>query len=215
MKQAARVEAMGNTDLYEGTTVKVNRKKYVWTGRVNTSEKKRLEPYSWAFSPRRRVFVNSMSDLFHEQVPDKFIKDVFKVIANTPHQYQMLTKRIERVLSMDLIFPKNLWFGVSIEDKAALYRLDALKKVPSHVRWISFEPLLEDVGIIDFTGIHWAVVGGESGKNWRWFDENWARNIRDQCAQQKVAFFMKQMMGFNKARMPKIPSDLMIREYPK
>lgn len=145
-------------------------------------------------------FVNSMSDLFHEGVPDTYIEQVFSVIEQTPqHTYQILTKRAAR---MALHFahrtvPRNAWLGVSVEDKIyGVPRIEELRKVPATIRFLSVEPLLEDVGALDLTGIHWVIVGGESGPKARPMRKAWALAIQQQCEAQGVAFFFKQWGGW-------------------
>ena len=141
-------------------------------------------------------FVNSMSDLFHEGVSNDFIDQVFDIIKRTPqHRYQVLTKRAERLSSYfkDRIIPDNVWLGVTVENiKEGLPRIDLLRQVNANVRFLSIEPLLEDLGEIDFTDIHWAIVGGESGARARPMDEEWVTNIKKQCDEQGVSFFFKQ-----------------------
>lgn len=140
-------------------------------------------------------FVNSMSDLFHHQVPDSFLDDVFGVIRRTPqHTYQILTKRAQRLpeyfATRDC--PDNVWLGVSVEDRRRLRRIAPLRAVQAKVRFLSVEPLLEDLGEIDLTGIHWVIVGGESGHRARPMRGQWAENVRRQCDAAGVAFFFKQ-----------------------
>jgi len=148
---------------------------------------------------RRRpttYFVNSMSDLFHEDVPDNFLHQVFNVIALTPqHTYQILTKRAERLKEFCLSYPvpKNAWLGVSVEDKKhGLPRIDQLRQSPVSIRFLSVEPLLEDLGKINLTGIHWVIIGGESGPHARLMKPEWVKNIKRQCETQDIAFFFKQ-----------------------
>lgn len=141
-------------------------------------------------------FVNSMSDLFHEAVPDEFIEKVIKVCAATPqHTYQVLTKRAERLPEFfkSRACPPNMWLGVSVEDKKyGVPRIDHLREVKARVRFLSVEPLLEDIGKVDLTGIHWVIVGGESGAKARPMSPAWADNVRRQAQTQGVAFFFKQ-----------------------
>jgi protein gp37 len=145
-------------------------------------------------------FVNSMSDLFHEKIPDEYIERVFGVIANTPHHtYQILTKRGARMARFfrTRTVPTNAWLGVSVENKRhGVPRIDHLRKVPAKIRFLSVEPLLEDVGELDLTDIHWVIVGGESGPKARPMKEEWADNVRVQCEEQDVAFFFKQWGGW-------------------
>ena len=149
---------------------------------------------------RRRTpttyFVNSMSDLFHEGVPDEFIERVIDVCARTPqHTYQVLTKRGERLPEFFATrpCPANVWMGVSVEDrKYGVPRIAHLRRVKAAVRFLSVEPLLEDVGKLNLRGIHWVIVGGESGGKARPMEAEWADNVRAQAAAQGVAFFFKQ-----------------------
>lgn len=141
-------------------------------------------------------FVNSMSDLFHKHVPDNYIERVFHVIAETPqHKYQVLTKRAERMRSYfsNRSVPPNVWLGVSIEDRRhGLARIPPLRDINVATRFVSIEPLLEDIGTFDLHGIHWAIVGGESGPKARPMCEEWVESIFRQCKSQGVAFFFKQ-----------------------
>lgn len=145
-------------------------------------------------------FVNSMSDLFHEDVPDAFLDRAFNVINRTPqHTYQILTKRSERLVSYfaSRKCPQNAWLGVSVEDKRyGVPRIDHLREVAARIRFLSVEPLLEDIGKIDLTGIHWVIVGGESGPKARPMKATWADAVRRQCQTQRVAFFFKQWGGW-------------------
>jgi protein gp37 len=140
-------------------------------------------------------FVNSMSDLFHAAVPDSFLDDVFDVIRNTPrHTYQILTKRAQRLPRYfeSRTCPDNVWLGVSVEDRRRLRRIDSLRSVQANVRFLSVEPLLEDLGEFDLSGIHWVIVGGESGHRARPMRAEWAENVMRQCDAAGVAFFFKQ-----------------------
>ena len=143
-----------------------------------------------------KYFVNSMSDLFHERVPDTFIDAVFDVIARTPHHvYQILTKRAERLPQYfsNRIVPDNVWLGVSVEDqKYGKPRIDLLRQVAAKIRFLSVEPLLEDLGKLDLRDIHWVIVGGESGAKARPMAIEWAVNVKHQCEAADVAFFFKQ-----------------------
>lgn len=145
-------------------------------------------------------FVNSMSDLFHEAIPDEFLDRVFSVIGETPHHtFQILTKRsgrMYRYFSGHQV-PDNVWLGVSVEDRQyGIPRIDDLRAVNSTVRFISSEPLLEDLGEIDLTGIHWMIVGGESGPQARPMQVKWVENIYRQCKSSGIAFFFKQWGGW-------------------
>jgi protein gp37 len=153
-------------------------------------------PKSW-ISPRV-IFVNSMSDLFHPEVPERYIREVFEVIADTPqHQYQVLTKRSKRLatLGLKLEWPPNLWIGVSVENSKYRFRLDHLRRVNAAVRFVSAEPLLGPLEDLDLEGIHWLIAGGESGPRARPMEEAWLLDLRDQCAAAEVPFFFKQWGG--------------------
>lgn len=147
-------------------------------------------------------FVNSMSDLFHEEIPFYFLDQVFEVIRATPHHtYQILTKRAKRMrkyfTNNKRIVPINAWLGVSVEDREyGLPRIDALRGIDANIRFLSIEPLLSDVGELDLTDIHWIIVGGESGPKARPMNPEWVETIRKQCKQQDVAFFFKQWGGW-------------------
>ena len=145
-------------------------------------------------------FVNSMSDLFHEDIHDAFLDRVFTVITNTPqHTYQILTKRAERLPQYFgwRTCPQNVWLGVSVEDrKYGVPRIDYLRRVDARIRFLSIEPLLEDLGEIDLRGIHWVIVGGESGPKARPMREEWVANIQERAEEAGAAFFFKQWGGW-------------------
>lgn len=167
---------------------------------------KLLEPFRW--TKPRVVFVNSMSDLFQENVPEEFVQAVIAVmLAANWHTYQVLTKRADKMrdlLSGSLCSAagaEHIWWGVSVEDKRyGLPRIEQLKSTPASVRFLSIEPLLEDLGVLNLSGIHWVIVGGESGHGARPIDEQWIISIRDQCVKSKVPFFFKQWGGVQKVR---------------
>lgn len=146
----------------------------------------------------RKIFVNSMSDLFHEDVPLKFLRRVFETMGRSNwHQFQILTKRSGRLRSLaaDLPWHRNIWMGVSVESRETKVRIEDLKEVPAVLRFLSLEPLLEDLGVLDLEGISWVIVGGESGPSARAVDPNWVRSVRDQCETSGIAFFFKQWGG--------------------
>ena len=152
-------------------------------------------PFEW--NEVKRVFVCSMSDLFNKDVPTQFIHKVFQVMNNTPHYYQILTKRSERLkdLAPELAWTPNIWAGVTVENRKHINRIDHLREVPADIRFISFEPLIGELGEVDLQGVHWAIAGGESGnsiKSLRHLNSDWVHMLRDQCAEQNVAFFFKQ-----------------------
>jgi protein gp37 len=151
----------------------------------------------------KRIFVNSMSDLFHKDVPTEYIKRVFDVMNRAHwHQYQVLTKRSDRVLelSKDLPWAPQIWMGVSVETEKFKFRIDDLRKTSAHVKFLSLEPLLGPLGKLNLRGIDWAIVGGESGPGARPVDSEWVTDIRDQCVKAGVAFFFKQWGGVQKKK---------------
>jgi protein gp37 len=151
----------------------------------------------------QRIFVNSMSDLFHEDVPIEFIRQVFGVMHRADwHQYQILTKRAERLseLSSFVDWPRQVWMGVSVESARYLQRIDHLRKTPARTKFLSLEPLLGPLRNLDLRAIDWVIVGGESGPGARPMEEEWVFEIRDQCQQAGVAFFFKQWGGVFKSR---------------
>lgn len=193
MAMAKRLEAMG-IEKYAGLTRETGRRT-VWNGVVREDRVALAIPHRWR--KPRKIFVNSMSDLFHEQVSDAFILDVWRVMSETPHHnYQILTKRPERMA--ELVTSKigevlpNVWLGTSIEDASVAERIDHLRSAPAAIRFISFEPLIGSVGEIDLHSIHWAIVGGESGKSARPIREEWIDEIYAQCMSTNTAFFFKQ-----------------------
>jgi protein gp37 len=199
MRMAARLDAMG-MEKYRGLTRRSG-KRVVWTGKIRLDEKSLSIPATW-LKPRR-VFVNSMSDLFHDKVPREFILKVWHVMVATPqHTYQILTKRPDRMaeLLVHKEFKKlpNVWLGTSVEDGRVLDRLDDLRQVPAAIRFVSFEPLIGSVAGANLAGIHWAIVGGESGPKSRPMLESWVDEIEALCRKHKVAFFFKQWGGVNK-----------------
>lgn len=199
MRMAARLEAM-RVPKYEGLTRKSGQR-YIWTGKVRLDEASLNIPLKW--KKPRKIFVNSMSDLFHADVPAEFIARVWSVMEQTPqHTYQILTKRPERMrevlTTLGLPMLEHVWLGTSVEDSAVLSRLDDLRATPALVRFVSFEPLIGSVKGADLTGIHWAIVGGESGPRARPMEEAWVDEIRLACLATRTAFFFKQWGGKNK-----------------
>jgi protein gp37 len=197
MRMARRLEAMGQ-DKYRGTT-RISGGRPKWTGRVNLDEKSLGIPSTWKVG--RLIFVNSMSDLFHEEVPPHFIARVFQVMREAPqHTFQILTKRAERLeeVTRDIEWPDNVWMGVSIENQDHFWRIDHLRRVAAKVRFLSLEPLLGPIALDDLHDIHWVIAGGESGPAARSLNPEWIRSIRDDCLAQNVAFHFKQWGGKNK-----------------
>lgn len=156
-------------------------------------------PLRWRTT--RRIFVNSMSDLFHEDVPDDFIKRVFEVMCQASrHSFQVLTKRASRMaqLTSAMKIPENVWMGVSVENAEYTTRIDDLRNVRARVRFLSIEPLLGPIETLNLRGIHWVIVGGESGPRARPMNAAWVRTIRDRCVAARVPFFFKQWGGVRK-----------------
>ena len=182
---------------------------------------KLTEPFTWR-TPKL-VFVNSMSDLFQPGIPDEYIEMVARVMATANwHTYQVLTKRSEKLQEMlagKLKFAaekENIWWGVSVEDrKYGLPRIDHLRAAPARVRFLSIEPLLEDLGEIDLSRISWVIVGGESGPGARPMKKEWVVSIRQQCREQRVPFFFKQWGGVRKAKTGRKLDGKTYDEYPK
>ena len=185
---AKRLKAMGNPSYFNGFEV--------------TCHERMLElPLRW--NKPRVIFVNSMSDLFHEDVPFEFIERIFSTMRKAEqHTFQVLTKRSERLVELagDIEWPGNVWMGVSIENSDCLHRLDHLREVSAAVKFISFEPLLGPIGDADLTGVDWVVVGGESGPKSREIKEEWVLEIKAGCERASVPFFFKQWGGTNKKK---------------
>jgi protein gp37 len=185
---ARRLEAMGQPNYRNGF-------------RVTLQPQMLDRPLSWRRP--QMIFVNSMSDLFHEDVPPAFIEKTFETIGRAHwHTFQLLTKRAERLeeLAPALPWPSNLWMGVSVEREDYAYRIDHLRRVPARVRFLSLEPLLGPLGRLDLEAIGWVIVGGESGHGARPMDEAWVLAIQAQCQRAGVPFFFKQWGGPNKKR---------------
>lgn len=173
--------------------------KYSEGFKIRTHEAALEIPYTW--KKPAMVFVNSMSDLFHDEVPLAFIKKVFKVMNDCPHlTFQVLTKRSDRLANVanKLNWTQNIWMGVSVEDSKVTKRIDHLRKVPAHIRFLSCEPLIGPLHNLYLDNIDWVIVGGESGHRPRPMKEEWVLDIRDQCKAADVSFFFKQWGGRNK-----------------
>ncbi|WP_448954892.1 DUF5131 family protein [Labrys neptuniae] len=193
MEMARRLDAMAMPK-YRGLTRRSG-KRTIWNGIVREDYASLKIPYGWRKS--RKIFVNSMSDLFHEGVSDEFIVAVWRVMRETPHHhYQILTKRPDRMADIvscrigDVL--PNVWLGTSVENSDVVSRIDELRQVPAAIRFISFEPLIGPVGTVSLAGIHWAIVGGESGRAARPIREEWIDEIHDRCLHHGSAFFFKQ-----------------------
>jgi len=172
-----------------------------------TLKPERLEPggdgHPAQYDEPKRIFVNSMSDVFHAQVPESFIREIFAEIRNYPHHiFQILTKRPGRAAHFDLQWPPNAWMGTSVEDERVTERLDLLRDCGAETLFVSFEPLIGPVGDIDLTGYDWVIVGGESGPDHRSMDHEWVWPIRDECRRVGAAFFFKQSSGFKQGTAP-------------
>ena len=173
-------------------------------------------PLKW--KQPKKIFVNSMSDLFHKDVPDEFIDKVWKIMGKANwHIYQILTKRPERMAHYSWKKEKlpNVWLGTSVEDAKVKDRIKVLSTSNAKIRFISFEPLIGDIGELDLSNIHWAIVGGESGKNHRLIKEEWIQNILRQCREQNVAFFFKQWGGLTPKSGGRLLNGRIYDEYPK
>jgi protein gp37 len=199
MRMAARLAAMG-TPKYVGLTRKSGGRA-LWTGKIALDVRSLSAPYKWR--KPRKVFVNSMSDLFHPSVPDDFIARVWRVMIETPqHTYQVLTKRPDRMCTLLTTAAfgaaPNIWLGTSVENSDVLSRIEDLRNIPRFIKFISFEPLIGSVGAVDLTDIDWAIVGGESGPRSRPMEPLWVEQIEDRCRAYGTAFFFKQWGGINK-----------------
>jgi protein gp37 len=185
---ARRLQAMGIEKYKDGFAIR-------------THEDTLNDPYKWKGA--KIVFVNSMSDLFHPQVPLSFIQKVFAVMnETTQHTYQVLTKRADRLLKLHehLNWTKNIWMGVSVEDERVIDRIDYLRQTNAKTKFLSCEPLIGPLMNLNLDNINWVIVGGESGRKARPMHELWVWDIRQQCQEQGVAFFFKQWGGVNKKK---------------
>jgi protein gp37 len=174
------------------------------------------DPYTWK-NPKM-IFVNSMSDLFHEDVPITFIQSVFKVMNECPqHIFQILTKRahILSEYSRYLSWSDNIWMGVTVENNSLYSRIDYLRHIPAHIKFLSLEPLLSGMPKMNLDNIEWVIVGGESGSKARPVKEDWIMDIKDQCAEKGIPFFFKQWGGKNKKVAGKLLKGKLYNEFPK
>jgi len=213
MRMAARLDAMGVAKYAQLTRRSGGRA--VWTGKVRVDPASLDAPLLWR--KPRMVFVNSMSDLFHDGVPFDYIAKVWKVMAQADrHTFQILTKRPARMaeLSRDLPTLQNVWLGTSVESADYITRLDALRATRAAVRFVSFEPLLSSVAGADLTDIAWAIVGGESGPKARPMEKAWVKEIRRACRKTRTAFFFKQWGGPQKARTGRLLDGRTWDEFP-
>lgn len=200
---ARRLKAMGQPKYQEGFEVAIHRS---------------VLPMPLHWRKPRMVFVNSMSDLFHEKVPQEHIFKVFAVMREASwHTFQILTKRPERLedLNGSIQWPDNVWMGVTVEDPGYVDRLDFLKESDAAVKFVSFEPLLDSIPDPNLAGIDWVIVGGESGHRARPIELEWVLEIRDACVQQSVPFFFKQWGGANKKKAGRLLEGREWNEMPK
>jgi protein gp37 len=175
-----------------------------------------LIPYSW--KKQKIVFVNSMSDLFHKDVPIEFIQKVFKVMNENPqHTFQVLTKRGDRLYKIhkQLKWTHNIWMGVSVENEKVVDRIDYLRKTNARTKFLSCEPLIGPLDNLNLAGIDWVIVGGESGRKPRPMNPEWPLSIMDQCTESKVAFFFKQWGGTNKKKTGRLLNGRTYDEMPE
>jgi protein gp37 len=215
MRMAARLQAMGMPK-YAGTTRKSGQR-HVWTGKVNFDTDGLATPLMWKTS--KRIFVNSMSDLFQEKAHEQFVRQVWNVMERAHwHSFQILTKRPDRMLAIlsnsTLPVLKNVWLGTSVESREFLDRIDLLRRTPAAIRFVSFEPLLAPIIDLDLTNIHWVIVGGESGPRARTIQTSWVEKLRDSCSQQGVAFFFKQWGGSRKKVAGRLLEGRLWSDYP-
>jgi len=171
-------------------------------------------PYSW--KQQKVVFVNSMSDLFHKDVPLDFIQKVFHVMNETQHVYQVLTKRADVLLQHNahLKWAHNIWMGVSVENEKAMWRIESLRQTAARIKFLSCEPLIGPLPNMNLDGIDWVIVGGESGRNPRPMKEEWVLDIMDQCKAKGVKFFFKQWGGTNKKKAGRTLQGQLYSEMP-
>ncbi len=191
-RMAKRLKAMGQLNYRNGFEV--------------TLHEQVLE-YPLLWKKPKTIFVNSMSDLFHEEIPDHFIKKVFDTMKRAYwHKFQVLTKRSSRLkeLATQLDWPENVWMGVTVENTKVKNRIDDLRAVPAFIRFLSLEPLLESLGYLNLNNMHWVIVGGESGPGARPMDKEWIKDIKKQCLVENVPFFFKQWGGVNKKKSGRI-----------
>jgi protein gp37 len=202
-KMALRLKAMGASKYVNGFEVAIH-------------DECLQEPYNW--KKPKLIFVNSMSDLFHEEIPFIFIEKVFKVMNDNPqHIFQVLTKRSELLLeySSKLNWTSNIWMGVTVEDFNAKKRIDDLRQTGATIKFLSCEPLISDLGKLDLENINWVIVGGESGPKSRPIKEDWVLDIFSQCKSSEIPFFFKQWGGVNKKKNGKALQGEIYHEMPE
>ena len=200
-RMALRLQHMPNSTgkKYKGTAMRARDGRPVFSGKINLDRASLDVPRRWRLP--RTIFVNSMSDLFHEDVPLEYVREVFDVMKECPqHIFQVLTKRPERTLELagDLPWPDNVWMGTSVDSRDYYERIRLLQRVPAKVRFLSCEPLLSPLPRLPLKGIHWVIVGGESGPGSRPMQGSWVLDIKGQCEARDVPFFFKQWGGVRK-----------------
>lgn len=189
----------GVGEKYRGTAKRTRGGLPVFTGKIRLDRDSLDLPRSWRLP--RLVFVNSMSDVFHEDVPLSYIQEIFTVMNECPqHTFQVLTKRPERAIEFarELPWPTNVWMGTSVEDARVMHRIGELRNIPAYVRFLSCEPLIGPLSRLSLRGIHWVIVGGESGPGARPMKKEWVIRIKNVCEASGVPFFFKQWGGVNK-----------------
>lgn len=216
MTMASRLEAMGQ-EKYFGLTEKNEAGKIVWTGKINVDDSCLERPLEW--KKPQMIFVNSMSDLFHESAPKEAIARIWDVMRRAHwHTFQVLTKRpiimLNVIKDMKLPILSNLWLGSSVENSDTTFRIDLVRKAPGPVRFISFEPLIAPVGPIDLSGIDWVIVGGESGPGARPLKKEWVDEIFQASRKHGVPFFFKQWGGVHKKKNGRVYKDAEWNEMP-
>lgn len=201
-RMAKRLKAMGQPNYINGFQVTLH---------------EHVLEYPLKWKKPQTIFVNSMSDLFHEQVPDSFIFKIFDVMKQAYwHQFQILTKRSARLreLTRELDWPKNVWIGVSVENEAVISRIDDLRWVSASIRFLSLEPLLGSLVHLDLSNIDWVIVGGESGPGARQMKKEWVMQIKEQCIEQNIPFYFKQWGGTNKKKTGRLLEGRIWEEMP-
>jgi protein gp37 len=199
---AMRLKAMGQRNYRNGFEVTMH---------------EHMLQYPLGWKKPRTIFVNSMSDLFHESISEEFILKVFEVMKRAHwHKYQVLTKRAERLAALEnmLPWPKNVWMGVTVERKDYVHRIDWLRSTKAAVKFLSMEPLLSDVPNMNLEGIDWVIVGGESGPSAREMQKEWVESIQEQCVKNAVPFFFKQWGGVNKKKAGRLLRGKTFNEVP-
>jgi len=202
-RMSKRLQAMGSKNYLKGFKLSFHRESFTI-------------PLNW--KKPQIIFVNSMSDIFHKDVPDSIILELIEFMRNTNwHIYQLLTKRAERleILSKKINWPENVWMGVSVENQDYVYRIEHLKKTNARIKFISFEPLLGPIRKINLHGIDWVIVGGESGPGARPIQEDWILDIKQKCIKTKIPFFFKQWGGVRKKETGRMLQGKIWNEWPK